>query len=276
MILDTHQHFWNYESEKHSWVSDNMAVIRRDFLPQDLKPVYEQNGVKGCIAVQADQSLDENTFLLSQAKNNKFIKGVIGWVDFQDIHIEETLQYYENEPLIKGYRHVVQAEADPAFLLRKEFLRGIAKLEGRDLVYEILVFSHQLPAVLEFVKHFPNQQFQIDHIAKPYIKEGYIDAWALLMKAIANYDNVSCKISGMITEADFKNWKIEELMPYMNVVLEAFGPKRIMYGSDWPVCLVAGSYPQVLNVAKHFSQQLSKEEQDDFFYRNAQIMYNIK
>lgn len=276
MILDTHQHFWNYESEKHSWVSDDMAVIRRDFLPQDLKPVYEQNGVEGCIAVQADQSLEENSFLLSQAKNNPFIKGVIGWVDFQDIQVEETLQYYDNEPLIKGYRHVVQAEADPTFLLRKEFLRGIAKLEGRDLVYEILVFSHQLPVVLEFVKLFPKQRFLIDHIAKPYIKKGYIDAWALLMKAIANYDNVSCKISGMITEADFKNWKTEELMPYMNVVLEAFGPKRIMYGSDWPVCLVAGSYPQVIKVAKHFSHQLSKEEQDNFFYRNAQRMYNIK
>ena len=142
-------------------------------------------------------------------------------------------------------------------------------------MYEILVFSHQLPAVLEFVKLFPEQQFVIDHIAKPYIKAGYIDAWALLMKAIGSYENVSCKISGMVTEADYKIWKPIDLMPYMNVVLEAFGPNRIVYGSDWPVCLVAGSYAQVLNVAKVFSGQLSKDEQELFFYKNAQRIYTL-
>ena len=276
MILDAHQHFWKYNKEKHSWINDEMSVIRRDFLPEDLKPVYKQNGIEGCIAVQADQSLNENEFLLNLAQKNTFINGVIGWVDFQDTEIEKYLEKYDDTSLMKGYRHVVQGETDSMFLLRQSFLNGIKQLEKRELVYEILVFPHQLPSVLEFVKLFPKQQFVIDHIAKPYIKSGYIDAWALMMQAIAKYENVSCKISGIITEADYKKWNIQDLIPYMNIVLEAFGTKRIMYGSDWPVCLVAGNYTQVLNVAKKFSEQLSKEEQNDFFYHNAQKIYQLK
>ena len=275
MIIDTHQHFWQYNPVKHSWIDDEMAVIRRDFRPQDLQPVYEEHNITGCIAVQADQTLEENTFLLNLASDYDFIKGVIGWVDFQSDSVQQDLEYYAEMPLMKGYRHVVQAEADNSFLLRKAFLKGISKLKNTGAVYEILVFSHQLPAVLEFVKLFPEQQFVIDHIAKPYIKQGYIDSWALLMKAIGSYENVSCKISGLITEADYKTWKPIDLMPYMNVVLEAFGPNRIVYGSDWPVCLVAGSYAQVLNAAKAFSGQLSKDERELFFYKNAQRIYTL-
>ena len=185
------------------------------------------------------------------------------------------MEYYAEMPLMKGYRHVVQGEPDNSFLLRKSFLNGISKLKNTGAVYEILVFSHQLPVVLEFIKLFPEQQFVIDHMAKPYIKEGYIDSWALLMRAIAKHENVSCKISGMITEADYKTWKTIDLMPYVNVVLEAFGPQRIVYGSDWPVCLVAGSYAQVLNVSRDFAGQLSKEERELFFYKNAQRIYTI-
>ncbi|MGO4911181.1 amidohydrolase family protein [Leeuwenhoekiella sp. W20_SRS_FM14] len=275
MILDTHQHFWQYNSVKHDWVDEEMTVIRRDFMPQDLKPVYDEHDITGCIAVQADQTLDENTFLLNLADEYNFIKGVIGWVNFQSDSVQQDLDYYAEMPLIKGYRHVVQAEADPSFLLRKSFLSGISKLKNTGAVYEILVFAHQLPAVLEFVKLFPEQQFVIDHIAKPNIKEGYIDSWALLIRAIASYENVSCKVSGMITEADYKTWKTIDLMPYMNVVFEAFGPDRIVYGSDWPVCLVAGSYSQVLNAAKAFAGQLSKDERELFFYKNAQRIYTI-
>ena len=275
MILDTHQHFWQYNPVKHDWINEEMAVIRRDFMPQDLQPVYEEHDVKGCIAVQADQTLDENTFLLNLADEHDFIKGVVGWVDFQSDSVQRDLDYYAEMPLMKGYRHVVQAEADPSFLLRKAFLSGISKLKHTGAVYEILVFSHQLPAVLEFVKLFPEQQFVIDHIAKPNIKERYIDSWTLLMKAIAAHENVSCKLSGMITEADYKTWKNIDLKPYMNVVFEAFGPNRIVYGSDWPVCLVAGSYSQVLNVAKAFAGQLSYEERKLFFYKNAQRIYTI-
>ncbi|RXG11936.1 L-fuconolactonase [Leeuwenhoekiella aestuarii] len=275
MIIDTHQHFWQYNPVKHDWIDEEMAVIRHDFMPQDLQPVYEEHDVTGCIAVQADQTLDENTFLLNLADEYNFIKGVIGWVDFQSDSVQQDLDYYAEMPLMKGYRHVVQAETDPSFLLRKSFLSGISKLKDTGAVYEILVFAHQLPAVLEFVKLFPEQQFVIDHIAKPNIKEGYIDSWALLMRAIASYENVSCKVSGMITEADYKTWKTIDLMPYMNVVFEAFGPDRIIYGSDWPVCLAAGSYSQVLNVAKAFAGQLSKDERELFFYKNAQRIYTI-
>ena len=275
MIIDTHQHFWHYNPVKHNWIDNEMAVIRHDFLPDDLKPIYEANDIAGCIAVQADQTLEENAFLLNLAADYDFIKGIIGWVDFQSDSVENDLDYYAEIPLMKGYRHVVQGESDNSFLLRKSFLNGISKLKNTGAIYEILVFSHQLPAVLEFVKLFPEQQFVIDHIAKPYIKEGYIDSWALLMHAIAKHQNVSCKISGMITEADYKTWKTIDLMPYMNVVLEAFGTQRIVYGSDWPVCLVAGSYAQILNVARAFASQLSKNEQELFFYKNAQRIYTI-
>jgi len=275
MIIDTHQHFWKYNKIQHDWISDDMAVIRRDFLPQDLKVIYEQNGVDGCIAVQAEQSLEENTFLLEMAQQNNFIKGVIGWVDFKDKQLETKLEIYDDASLLKGYRHIVQAESDPKFLMQKPFLQGIKQLEKRGKIYEILVFPHQLPAVLEFVKHFPNQQFIIDHMAKPYIKEGYIDAWALMLRAIGKYENISCKISGMITEADFTSWKIDDLRPYMEVALEAFGTQRILYGSDWPVCLVAGAYSKVLGIAQTFSQQLSKEEKEHFFYKNAKRIYQL-
>lgn len=276
MIIDVHQHFWIYETEKHAWLNDEMATIRRDFLPSDLKPIYREHGVKGCIAVQADQTLKENDFLLEQAETNDFVKGIIGWVDLRSSELKNDLDNYAQYPIIKGYRHVVQAEPDPLFLLRKEFLNGISELQKRNLVYEILVFPHQLPSVLEFVKLFPKIKFVIDHIAKPYIKEGYFESWALLMKELGQIKNVNCKISGMITEADYITWTNQQILPYMELVLEAFGPKRILYGSDWPVCLVAGNYGKVLRLAKEFSNTLSENEQVDFFYNNAQRIYNLK
>ncbi len=276
MIIDAHQHFWRYETEKHAWIDDEMASIRRDFLPTDLKPLYEENGVTGCIAVQADQTLKENDFLLDQSRKHDFIEGIIGWVDLRSNELKNDLDYYAQYPLIKGYRHVVQAEADPLFLLRNEFLRGISELQKRDLVYEILVFPHQLPAVLEFVKHFPHITFVLDHMAKPYIKHSFFESWALLMREIGQIENVNCKVSGLITEADYKTWTNQEILPYMELVLEAFGPKRILYGSDWPVCLVAGNYGKVLRLAKEFSNTLSENEQVDFFYHNAQRIYNLK
>jgi L-fuconolactonase len=276
MIIDTHQHFWIYEAEKHAWIEDDMDSIRRDFLPSDLKPLYKKHGVAGCIAVQADQTLKENDFLLEQAETSDFIKGIIGWVDLRSSELKSDLDNYAQYPIIKGYRHVVQAEPDPLFLLRKQFLNGISELQKRNLVYEILVFPYQLPSVLEFVKLFPNIKFVIDHIAKPYIKEGYFESWALLMKELGQIENVTCKISGMITEANYITWTTQEILPYMELVLEAFGPKRILYGSDWPVCLVAGNYGKVLRLAREFSSMLSENEQTDFFYNNAQRIYNLK
>lgn len=275
MIIDSHQHFWNYNSQRHSWISEDMKAIRRDFLPEDLYSLYKANDISGCIAVQADQTLDENQFLLQLCQEHKFIKGVIGWVDFQQDGVESILEEHDYQPLIKGYRHVVQNESDNTFLLRPRFVEGISLLKNRNLVYEILVYWHQLPAVLEFAKLFPNQQFVVDHIAKPDIKNKYRSAWELLIKELAKFSNVSCKISGMVTEADFNNWDLDQFLPYMDVVLEAFGSDRIMYGSDWPVCLVAANYSQVLNIAKSFANQLSTDEQANFFYKNALRTYNL-
>ena len=275
MIIDSHQHFWIYDERKHAWIDDQMAIIRRDFLPQDLKPVYENHGVDGCVAVQADQTLEETEFLLNLANENDFVKGVVGWVDLRSTNLPEQLEKYQENENLKGWRHIVQGEADHNFLLRNDFLNGISLLEKYNHTYDILVFPHQLGAVLEFVKKFPNQPFVIDHIAKPYIKDGFFDGWSLLMKEISKHENVFCKISGMITEADYENWSKEEIFPYMNLILEAFGPNRVMYGSDWPVCLVAGTYPQVKNLVKDFIQDLSTTEQEKIMGKNAIAFYNL-
>ncbi|MEM7381975.1 MAG: amidohydrolase family protein [Bacteroidota bacterium] len=275
MTIDSHQHFWKYDPVKHSWIDDEMARIRRNFMPEDLKLVYSENGVDGCVAVQADQSLEETDFLLGLAKENDFVMGVVGWVDLRSEDIEMQLEKYSSEEKIKGYRHVVQGEPDHNFLLRSDFLRGISLLEKFDSTYDILIFPHQLGASLEFVRRFPKQQFVLDHIAKPYIKDGYFDGWAVLMKELAKHENVHCKLSGMITEADYNNWTPKQIEPYMNVVLEAFGADRLMYGSDWPVCLVAGSYTQVKNLVTDFISTLSQEEQSHIMGTNAQKFYKL-
>lgn len=211
MVIDSHQHFWNYEPVKHAWIDDDMAVIRRNFLPPDLKKVYAESGIEGCVAVQADQTLAETDFLIKLSEENQFIKGVVGWVDLRAENIHAVLNQYSAIGKLKGFRHVVQGEADHNFLLRPDFSRGIAALEKHGFTYDILVFPHQLGAVLEFVKRFPNQKFVIDHIAKPYIKDGFFDGWATLMKAIAAQENVHCKLSGMITEADYKTWTASQI-----------------------------------------------------------------
>lgn len=275
MTIDSHQHFWKYNPVKHSWIDDNMSVIRRDFLPADLKSVYDENGIDGCVAVQADQTLAETDFLLELANANDFIKGVVGWVDLRSEGVDAVLEKYQSENKLKGWRHIVQEEADHNFLIRPDFLRGISLLEKYNYVYDILVFPHQLGATLEFVKQFPNQKFVIDHIAKPYIKEGFYDGWAVLMKEIAKCQNVQCKISGMITEADYNSWKPSQIIPYMDLVLNAFGPERLMFGSDWPVCLVAGNYGQVKKLTTDFVSTLSIDEQQSIMGLNAIKFYYL-
>jgi L-fuconolactonase len=275
MTIDSHQHFWKYDPVKHAWIDDEMAVIRKDFLPSDLKKVYDENAVDGCVAVQADQTLAETDFLLHLAESNNYIKGVVGWVDLKDSEVDGILERYHSHKKIKGWRHIVQGEADHNFLIRPDFLNGISYLEKYDYAYDILIFPHQLGATLEFVKKFPNQKFVIDHMAKPYIKDGFFDGWAVLMKEIAKHENVFCKMSGMITEADYKQWSAEQLHSYMLLVLEAFGPERIMFGSDWPVSLVAGNYTQVKNVVTDFITSLSTPEQNAIMGANAIDFYNL-
>ena len=276
MIIDSHQHFWNYEPEKHSWIDDEMSVIRRDFLSDDLQKVLDENGVDACVAVQADQTTEETDFLISLAENNNFIKGVVGWVDLRSESIEEDLLKYKKYDVVKGFRHVVQQEQDHNFMLRPEFLNGIELLGKYDLCYDILIFPHQLGAALELVKKFPNQKFVIDHIAKPYIKDGFFEGWAVMMREIAKNQKVYCKISGMITEADYKTWTPEQVYPYMKLVLESFGTGRVMYGSDWPVCLVAGNYSVVKALVTDFISDLSQEQQNAIMGGNAAKFYNLK
>ncbi len=276
MTIDAHQHFWKYEPVKHAWIDNSMSVIRQDFMPSDLKKVYGENGIDGCVAVQADQTLEETNFLLWLSGKYEFIKGVVGWVDLRDDKIDKALEEYSQHEKVKGFRHIVQGETDHDFLLRSNFMRGISYLEKYSFVYDILIFPHQLGAALEFVKRFPQQKFVIDHMAKPNIKDGYFDGWAVLMKEIALQENVYCKLSGMITEADYNSWTPEQIIPYMDLVLSAFGSDRIMFGSDWPVCLVAGGYAEVKHLVADFISKLSHFEQAKIMGTNAVQFYNLK
>ncbi|WP_373517465.1 amidohydrolase [Pricia sp.] len=275
MTIDSHQHFWKYNPESHAWIDDAMTTIRRDFLPSELKSVCIENGIDGCVAVQADQTLAETDFLLDLAQRHDFIKGVVGWADLRDKNVDEILESYASHKKLKGWRHVVQEEPDTNFLLRPDFLRGISYLEKYGFTYDILVFPHQLGAVLEFVKRFPHQKFVIDHVAKPYIKDSFYEGWAVLMKAIAQHENVYCKVSGMITEADYNSWTPEQLHPYLHHILEIFGSERLMFGSDWPVCLVAGNYGQVKAVIMDFISGLGENDQNRIMGGNAVAFYRL-
>lgn len=257
MKLDSHQHFWKYDPQKHSWIDDSMAVLKRDFLPPDLQVIYDANGIDGCIAVQADQSEAETLFLLELAQEYSFIQGVVGWVDLRADQVEDRLTYFAQFPRLCGFRHVVQAEPDPNFMLRGDFRRGLSRLHDFGYTYDILIFPTQLEAAIQTVRDFPLQPFVVDHIAKPYIKTGEIEAWATAMNEIANFENVSCKVSGMITEANWENWSYEQLLPYLDIVFEAFGEDRILFGSDWPVCLLAGTYERVKGIIERYLGEAS-------------------
>ena len=273
-IIDSHQHFWKYEPVKHGWIDDQMKVIRRDFYPSDLLEVYHDNHVAGCIAVQADQTEEETLFLLEIAKQNEFVKGVVGWVDLRSAQIEERLAYFAQFSEIKGFRHVLQGEA-PDFILQNDFLNGIAKLKDFNFTYDVLIFPQHLPNSIKLAKLFPDQKFVVDHIAKPFIKIGEIADWQKGMEELGRLENVFCKISGMITEADYHNWSYEQLVPYLDVVVSAFGVEKLMFGSDWPVCLVAGKYEQVIGIVNNYFDTFTSAEKNAFFAENAIAFYNL-
>lgn len=275
MKVDSHQHFWKYNEERDAWITDEMSVIQRNFLPEDLKPILTQNDIEGTVVVQSDQSKEENVFQLANALQHEFVKGVVGWVDLQAENISDQLAYYQEFRKMKGFRHVLQGEKQRDFMLRPSFMRGIEQLEKFGFTYDILIFPDQLKYAVEFVKAFPNQSFVLDHIAKPYIKDQKIDEWKSDIQKLAAHENVSCKVSGMVTEANWQTWKKEDFRPYLETVSEAFGPKRLMYGSDWPVCLVAASYDTVLNLVKDFFSTFSKSEQELFFGDNAVRFYKL-
>jgi len=273
--IDAHQHFWKYDPVRDSWFTDEMPVIRRDFFPEHLHPILQENNFDGCVAVQADQSEADTDFLLDLAGKNNFIKGVVGWVDLQSKKLEERLEHYKQFNKLKGFRHVLQGEKDRSFMLQPEFTRGIKALQQFNFTYDILIFPDQLQYTKKFAAMFPQQKFVIDHLAKPTVKEKKIDEWKKDIEAIAEYQNVCCKISGLVTEADWKNWNKDDLTPYIDVVVNAFGTDRIMFGSDWPVCLLAASYRKMLDIVKDYFSSFSKEDREKFFGGNAINFYNL-
>lgn len=274
MIVDAHQHFWRFNPLRDTWITDEMAMIRRDFLPEDLAPILAANKIDACVAVQADQSEKETEFLLQCARENQFVKGVVGWTDLRSPQVQARLEYYHQFDELKGFRHIVQSEHED-FLLNSLFQNGISLLTGYGFTYDILIYPQHLPATVSFVRKFPKQPFVIDHIAKPRIKAHETEPWARYIKELAKSENVFCKLSGMITEASWKHWKKEEFKVYLDTILEAFGPKRLMYGSDWPVCLVAGSYEQQLDIIKTFVFHLSPDEKRAILGENARRFYHL-
>lgn len=275
MRIDAHQHFWKFDPIRDSWISDDMAVLQRDFMPGDLHPLLAQNGFDGCVAVQADQSEKETAFLIQLAAENDFIKGVVGWVDLQADTIADKLAYYKQFGIVKGFRHILQGESQRDLMLTPRFKKGIAALQQFDFTYDILIFPDQLKYANELVGQLPDQKFVIDHLAKPSIKEQKIDPWQEELCQVAQHKNLYCKISGLVTEADWKNWKKEDFTCYMDVVVEAFGMDRILFGTDWPVCLVAASYEQTFHIVQDYFSAFSEEEQQKVFGQNAVRFYNL-
>lgn len=275
MKIDAHQHFWTYSAARHGWIDNSMQTIRRDFLPEDLSPVLKKNSFDGCIAVQADQTEAETLFLLKLAQENGFIKGVVGWIDLQAVNVAERLHYFSRFSKLNGFRHVVQSETDPQFLERPAFRNGIKQLERFDFTYDILIYPHQLKAAAALASAFPQQRFVLDHLAKPYIKKRAIKDWHEDLKKLAAPDNVWCKISGLVTEADWQQQQQSDFVPYIEAAIEAFGIDRLMFGSDWPVCLVASSYENVFDIVYAVFKNFSEDEQEKFFGRNAAEFYNL-
>lgn len=275
MVIDSHQHFWKYDPVKYSWIDDSMKVLQKDFLPSNLGPILKSNMVDGCVAVQADQSEEETEFLLQLAGENEFIKGVVGWVDLRADDVDKKLAHFSKDKKLKGVRHIVQEEPDPEFMLRKDFQNGIGLLAQFGLTYDILVYPNQLAAAVLLTRAFPEQNFVLDHIAKPRISEGPDSEWVHHIKELALNPNVSCKVSGMVTETKNFKWKEQDFSPFMEVVLHAFGWQRLMFGSDWPVCLLAGSYKEVLTIVKDYISKLSDKERAGIMGLNAVSFYSL-
>lgn len=273
-MIDTHVHFWNYDKVKDAWITDDMKILQRDFLPQHLKSELDQNGIEGIIAVQADQSENETKFLLELAKKNPEIKGIVGWVDLQNENIENKLLYYSQSSIIKGFRHIVQAEPS-GFLKGERFQNGIKLLKSFDFTYDVLIYENQLKEAIEFVNKFPEQKFIIDHCAKPGIKNKSINTWKEGMQEISQNKKVYCKLSGLTTEANWNTWKEKDFYPYFDVVFECFGTDRLLFGSDWPVVLVSGTYTKWKNLLKNYMHDFSEEEKREFFAKNAIEFYSL-
>ncbi len=275
MILDAHHHLWKYDPGEYGWMEASMDVLKRDYLPGDLEKLLPAAGVGGTVAVQARQTLKETRWLLSLAEKHFFIRGVVGWVDLQSERLEEQLGELAPHTALVGVRHVIQDEPDEDFMLRKAFTRGIGLLAKYNLTYDLLILPKHLERAAELAERFPEQKFVLDHIAKPLIRKGVLQPWRKNLLALAVHPNVWCKISGMVTEADRGKWKYEDFLPYLDTVTEVFGTNRIMIGSDWPVCLLAGEYREVMDIAVRYFGSLDTEEREKIFHRNCADFYNL-
>lgn len=274
--IDSHQHFWYYHPKKDSWMTREMTAIRRDFMPDDLYAAVHGLGIDGCVTVQVAQTDAETEFLLALAANNGFIKGVVGWVDLKADDINERLEKLSLNGKLKGFRHILQSEPDARYMLQPDFKRGIKALRQHNFTYDVLIYPKHLKYAIEFVNDFPEQPMVVDHLAKPLIKAGKIKEWKKDIRTIAELPNVFCKVSGMVTEADIQNWTPTELIPYLDVVFDAFGPDRLMFGSDWPVCLIAASYRQWVELLTLYTSDiLTSDQKINFWGGNAIKFYNL-
>jgi L-fuconolactonase len=275
MKIDAHQHFWQYSPEEYGWIGPEMAVLRNDQLPENLAPLLESTGLDGSVAVQARQSLEETEWLLALSDRYPTIRGVVGWVDLSSPDLQMQLERFSTHPKFRGVRHVVQDEPDDRFMLRTDFVQGIAALQAFGLTYDLLIFPQHLPVACQVVEQLPDQPFVLDHIAKPLIRDGVVEPWAEEIRHLAAFPNVFCKVSGMVTEADWQHWQITDFLPYLDIVFEAFGPERIMFGSDWPVCMVAATYPQVVEIVLDYVDKFSQDEQAAIWGETARGFYGL-
>jgi L-fuconolactonase len=276
MRIDAHQHFWNYSAAEYPWIGAGLERLARDYLPPDLEPLLAAEGFEGSVAVQARQSVEESRWLLALAEAHPLVKGVVGWVDLRSDRVGDDLRMVAAHPKFVGVRHVVQDEPDPRFVLGEGFIRGLRQLRQHGLPYDLLLYPTQLPAAVELVALLPEQPFVVDHLAKPRIAAGAIQGWGRDIRAIARHENVCCKVSGMVTEAARQGWKRADFTPYLDVVLEAFGPERLMFGSDWPVCLLAGEYADVATIPRDYFSRLSATEQRMIWGGTAARFYGLK
>ena len=275
MTIDAHQHFWRYDPARDTWITDAMSHLKRDFLPEELEHERVTNGIDSTIVVQVDQSEDETLFLMDLAERYESIAGVVGWVDFCSPKIEERLRFFSQYKKLCGFRHIAQAEPDQ-FLVGHDFTHGISLLREYGFAYDILIYPKQLPAAIELAARFPEQRFVVDHLAKPLIRDGSRDPWASYMRILSQNASVFCKVSGQVTEADWLHWKPEDIDPYLDVVFEAFGPERLMFGSDWPVCLLAASYRQVKQLIETYVEAHAAQHKENIFGGNAIRFYGLR
>ena len=273
--IDSHQHFWLYEAAEYPWIDDDKTLLKADYMPDDLAPLMAANGIDGTVAVQARQNLRETEFLLELADSNDFIRGVVGWVDLRADDIAAQLEHLAPHPRMVGVRHIVHDEADDRFMLGGSFLDGLALLNQTKLTYDLLLYPRHLRVAIDVVKRFPEQPFVLDHISKPFIKDGILEPWASEIRELASYDNVWCKVSGMVTEAAWKTWTQDDYLPYLDVVFDCFGIDRLMFGSDWPVCTLSGSYSEVVGIVRSYIEALSDQEKDKVMGDNATAFYGL-